>query len=60
MVISLTTTPMMCAYLLKDEGERNPIKHGRACTGSARRDSTWMLSGIQPEPAWVLEHPGPC
>ncbi len=28
MVISLTTTPMMCAHLLKDE---HKVKHGR-CT----------------------------
>ena len=30
MVISLTTTPMMCAHLLKEHEEE---KHGRICTG---------------------------
>jgi multidrug efflux pump len=55
MVISLTTTPMMCAYLLKDEKE---IKHGRAYRISERGFS-WMLSGYSRSLTWVLKHPGP-
>ena len=55
MVISLTTTPMMCAYLLKDEGE---IKHGRAFRISEKGFS-WMLSGYRRSLTWVLKHPGP-
>jgi multidrug efflux pump len=44
MVISLTTTPMMCAYLLKDERK---IKHGRAYRIS-EKGFAWMLSTVQP------------
>ena len=40
MVISLTTTPMMCAVLLKHDGEQ---KHGRLYTLS-ERFFDWMLS----------------
>ena len=55
MVISLTTTPMMCAYLLKDESK---IKHGRAYRIS-EKGFTWMLSGYSKSLKWVLGHPGP-
>ncbi|MGA7857600.1 MAG: efflux RND transporter permease subunit, partial [Terracidiphilus sp.] len=55
MVISLTTTPMMCAYLLKDERE---VKHGRAYRIS-ERGFTWMHSTYSRSLAWVLKHPGP-
>ncbi len=46
MVISLTTTPMMCAYLLKDE---RAVKHGRAYRIS-ERGFTWMHLHVQPLP----------
>jgi multidrug efflux pump len=55
MVISLTTTPMMCAHLLKDEGE---IKHGRAYRISEKGFS-WVLAGYSRSLAWVLKNPGP-
>ena len=55
MLISLTTTPMMCAYLLKDE---RTIKHGSAYR-ITERGFTWMLSGYSRSLAWVLKHPGP-
>jgi multidrug efflux pump len=55
MIISLTTTPMMCAYLLKDE---RATQHGRAYRVS-ERGFTWMLSVYSRSLAWVLEHPGP-
>jgi multidrug efflux pump len=55
MLISLTTTPMMCAYLLKDERE---VKHGRAYRVS-EKGFTWMLAGYSRSLAWVLKHPGP-
>jgi len=55
MVISLTTTPMMCAFLLKDEKE---IKHGRAYLVS-EKGFTKLLAGYSRSLAWVLEHPGP-
>jgi len=38
MVISLTTTPMMCAYLLKDESK---IKHGRMFNLSEKGSKGW-------------------
>jgi multidrug efflux pump len=55
MLISLTTTPMMCAYLLKDE---RTVKHGRAYRVS-EKGFAWMLSGYSRSLAWVLKHPGP-
>src|ERR1039458_2290828 len=51
MVISLTTTPMMCAYLLKDEGQ---IKHGRAFQ-ITEKGFSWVLSGYSRSLAWVLK-----
>jgi multidrug efflux pump len=55
MLISLTTTPMMCAYLLKDE---RTIKHGRAYRVS-ERGFAWMISTYSRSLTWVLEHPTP-
>jgi multidrug efflux pump len=55
MMISLTTTPMMCAYLLRDERR---IQHGRAYRFT-ERGFTWMLSGYSRSLTWVLKHPGP-
>ena len=55
MLISLTTTPMMCAYLLKDE---RTIKHGSAYR-ITERGFTWMLSAYSRSLAWVLKHPAP-
>jgi len=55
MLISLTTTSMMCAYLLKDE---RAIKHGRAYR-ITERGFTWMLSSYSRTLAWVLKHPAP-
>ena len=55
MVISLTTTPMMCAYLLRDE---RTAKHGRIFTGS-ERCFEWLLSLYRGSLRWVLDHPTP-
>jgi multidrug efflux pump len=55
MLISLTTTPMMCAYLLKNE---KGAVHGRAYQIS-EKGFTWMLSTYSRSLAWVLRHPGP-
>jgi len=55
MLISLTTTPMMCAYLLKDEKE---MKHGRAFQVS-EKGFAWVLAGYSRSLAWVLKYPGP-
>ncbi len=53
MVISLTTTPMMCAYLLKNEHER---KHGWLYNKS-ERFFEWVLSLYRRSLHWVLENP---
>ncbi len=55
MLISLTTTPMMCAYLLKDE---RTIKHGSAYR-ITERGFTRMLSSYSRTLTWVLKHPWP-
>jgi multidrug efflux pump len=52
MVISLSTTPMMCAYLLKNERTR---KHGRLYRAS---ESVFegLLSGYRKSLRWVLQN----
>jgi len=54
MLISLTTTPMMCAYLLKDEHHK---KHGRVYMAS-ERFFDWVLWLYRRSLHWVLENPG--
>jgi multidrug efflux pump len=53
MVISLTTTPMMCAYLLRDEHKQ---KHGRIYMASEKAFD-WTLSLYRRTLHWVLENP---
>ena len=53
MVISLTTTPMMCAYLLRNERAE---KHGRMYMAS-EKFFDWVLSLYRGSLHWVLEHP---
>jgi multidrug efflux pump len=53
MVISLTTTPMMCAYILKDEHKQ---KHGRIYMAS-EKFFDWVLSLYRRTLHWVLENP---
>ena len=53
MIISLTTTPMMCAYLLKNEREE---KHGRVYMASEKFFG-WMLSTYRSTLNWVLDYP---
>jgi multidrug efflux pump len=55
MVVSLTTTPMMCAYLLRDERSE---KHGRAYAYSEKAFD-WVLSLYRRSLHWVLENPTP-
>ena len=54
MVISLTTTPMMCAHLLKSE--RNQ-KHGRFYNQS-ERFFQWILNFYRRSLRWMLDNPG--
>ncbi len=53
MVISLTTTPMMCARILKPEHE---IEHGRIYRWSERMFDG-LLHGYRRSLIWVLDHP---
>jgi multidrug efflux pump len=53
MIISLTTTPMMCAYLLKNERAE---KHGRIYVAS-EKFFDGMLSWYRGSLHWVLDHP---
>ena len=55
MLISLTTTPMMCAYLLKDE---RTVKHGRTYR-IFEEGFDWLLAGYSRSLEWVLKHPAP-
>jgi len=55
MLISLTTTPMMCAYLLRDE---RTIKHGRAYRVT-EKGFAWIVSVYSRSLTWVLKHPAP-
>ena len=53
MVISLTTTPMMCAYLLKHDKQE---KHGRVYK-AMDRFFDWVLSIYRHTLHWVLDNP---
>src|SRR6202451_3118962 len=53
MIISLTTTPMMCAYLLRSERAE---KHGRMYAAS-EKFFDWVLSLYRGSLRWVLDHP---
>ena len=52
MLISLTTTPMMCAYLLRSEKNE---KHGRLYMAS-EKFFDWVLSLYRGSLHWVLDH----
>jgi multidrug efflux pump len=53
MIISLTTTPMMCAYLLKNERAE---KHGRIYMAT-EKFFDGVLSVYRTSLHWVLDHP---
>jgi multidrug efflux pump len=53
MVVSLTTTPMMCARVLKSE---HSIKHG-AIYNWSERGFNGLLNGYRKSLDWVLDHP---
>jgi multidrug efflux pump len=54
MVISLTTTPMMCSRVLRAE---HTVQHGRLYQWSERRFIA-LLDGYRSSLTWVLDHPG--
>ncbi len=53
MVISLTTTPMMCAHLLRPHSEE---QHG-SWYKTSERAFDWMHSHYETSLSWVLKHP---
>jgi multidrug efflux pump len=53
LLLSLTTTPMMCAHILKPEKDR---KHGLFYRGSERAFG-WMLRRYDRTLSWALRHP---
>ncbi|HYR88222.1 MAG TPA: multidrug efflux RND transporter permease subunit [Terriglobia bacterium] len=52
LVVSLTTTPMMCARLIRPESE---IRHGRVYEAS-ERGFRWILNRYETTLSWVLRH----
>src|SRR6185503_13041528 len=52
LLVSLTTTPMMCAYLLKSKGDQ---RRGRLYRAS-ERVFDWILGWYERSLAWVLRH----
>jgi len=52
LVVSLTTTPMMCARLLRPENQEKP---GRA-SRMVERFFKWLLAGYGRSLRWALEH----
>ena len=52
LVVSLTTTPSMCAKFLRPEHER---RHGMLYRGS-EKVFDWILAGYRASLAWVLRH----
>src|SRR5262249_27064768 len=52
LLVSLTTTPMMCARLLRPENE---IRHGRLYHAS-ERGFRWILALYDTTLSWVLRH----
>ena len=53
LAVSLTTTPMMCARLLRPKAERKPGRH--RCVERARR-SPCSVDGYRRSLAWSLRH----
>ncbi len=53
MVISLTTTPMMCSRVMRAEAD---VEHGRVYNWSERLFTT-VLGGYRKTLTWVLDHP---
>ncbi len=55
MIVSLTTTPMMCAYLMRNERAE---KHGRIYMANEKAFD-WVLSLYRGSLRWVLDNPTP-
>jgi multidrug efflux pump len=53
LVVSLTTTPMMCSRLLRTKHEHNRLYR------ASERVFDWILRGYEHGMTWVLKHPAP-
>ncbi len=53
LIVSLSTTPMMCAYLLPRRGERKLFARG---TDTAKRAFESLLRGYERSLVWALDH----
>jgi len=53
LVVSLTTTPMMCSRLLRVKHEHNRLYR------ASERVFDWILRGYEHGMRWVLKHPAP-
>jgi multidrug efflux pump len=54
LVLSLTTTPMMCAWLLKPGGARDPRRRAGPVARMAERGYDWMLARYEHSLDWAL------
>ncbi|MFM9924956.1 efflux RND transporter permease subunit [Variovorax sp. H27-G14] len=58
LVISLTTTPMMCAWLLKPGGEHDKSKPQGRLARMAARSYDWVLKRYETSLDWALDSKG--
>ncbi|QNK68297.1 efflux RND transporter permease subunit [Variovorax sp. PAMC26660] len=58
LVISLTTTPMMCAWLLKPGGEHDKNKPQGRFGRAAARSYDWVLKRYETSLDWALDNKG--
>jgi multidrug efflux pump len=58
LVISLTTTPMMCAWLLRPGGAKQAQRRTNAFAGGLERGYRWMLRGYERSLDWALSSKG--
>jgi multidrug efflux pump len=58
LVISLTTTPMMCAWLLKPGGEHDKNKPQGRLARMAARSYDWILKRYETSLDWALDSKG--
>jgi multidrug efflux pump len=71
LVVSITTTPMMCAFLLRAKKEESApatkstkstnmlARFGTKVSAGTERFFSWMLRGYERSLGWVLRHPLP-
>src|SRR5262249_23268234 len=57
LVVSLTTTPMMCSKLLRPRRAAASAQDGEPQGGAENRLFQWLLHGYDRSLFWVLHHP---